>query len=377
MRVAIVHDWLSAYGGGERVLEQLLNCYPDADLYALVDFLPPEQRAFLGGREVRTSFIQHLPFARKHFRHYLPFMPFAVEQFNLRAYDLVISNSHAVAKGVITGPDQLHVSYCLSPMRYAWDLKFQYLSDTGLDRKRRGWPVRWTLHRLRQWDYCSSAGVDRFVGISRSIARRIRKVYRREAAVIHPPVDVEAFPLQEQKEDFYLTVSRRVPYKRMDLVVEAFSSMPDHRLIVIGPGTENSKLRAKGGPNIEFLGEQPFESVRDHMQRARAFVFAGEEDFGIVLVEAQACGTPVIAFNRGGALDTVLGLDQETPTGVFFAEQTPVALCGAVKEFEENGTVITPRNCRKNAERFGVRRFQSEFKAFVSDAYEAFQAEKA
>lgn len=372
-RIAIVHDWLVTYAGAERVLEQLLILYPQADLFAVCDFLPEAERGFLQGRRPRTTFIQRLPFARRKYRGYLPLMPLAIEQLDLSAYDLVISSSHAVAKGVLTGPDQLHVSYVHSPIRYAWDLQHQYLCESGLDQGVKGWIAKWLLHKIRLWDLRTANGVDCFVANSNFIARRIWKVYRREAEVIYPPVDVSSFTLREDKEDFFLTASRMVPYKKIDLIVEAFSAMPDKRLVVIGDGPDMRKIRAKAGANIQILGYQPFEVLRDYMQRAKAFVFAAEEDFGITPVEAQARGTPVIAFGKGGALESVRGLNQsDTPTGVFFEEQSVASLIAAVDRFENNREAFTASACRDNAMRFSPEVFRERFSALVAAEYEKF-----
>ncbi len=375
MRIAIVHDWLVVYAGAERVLEQMLACYPDADLFSLVDFLPAGQRAFIDNKPVTTSFIQRLPRARKKYRGYLPLMPLAVEQFDLSAYDLVISSSHAVAKGVLTGPDQLHLCMCYSPIRYAWDLQHQYLREAGLERGIKGWVAKAILHYIRLWDTRTGNGVDAFIAISRHIARRIRKVYGRDSTVIYPPVDVADFPLRADKEDFYVTASRMVPYKKVDLIVEAFSAMPDKRLVVIGDGPDFAKVQAKAGPNVQLLGFAGAEVLRDHLQRARAFVFAAEEDFGIAPLEAQACGTPVIAFGKGGALETIIPLPEAesaasspAPTGVFFYEQSVAAIIAAVERFEGAGAAITPQVCRENALRFAPERFRAEFTAFVERA---------
>jgi glycosyltransferase involved in cell wall biosynthesis len=290
-------------------------------------------------------------------------MPLAIEQLDLSGYDVIISSNHAVSKGVITGPDQLHICMCYSPMRYAWDLQHQYLSESGLDHGLKGWIAKWMLHKLRLWDVRAEKGVDHFVGISEFIARRIWKVYRRESTVIYPPVDVESFAFREQKEDFYLAASRMVPYKKMDLIVEAFLSMPDKKLVVIGDGPDFQKARAKAGPNVTLLGYQEFEVLRDYMQRAKAFIFAAEEDFGIAPVEAQACGTPVIAYAKGGATETIRGLDCERPTGVFFAMQSVDAIVDAVERFEK--VELSSLDCRENALRFSVERFRSEFNDYV------------
>ena len=372
-KIAIIHDWLTVYAGAERVLEKMLACYPDADLYSVVDFLPPDGRQFIRDKPVHTSFVQSLPFARHHYRQYLAVMPLAVEQFDLSAYDLVISSSHAVAKGVLTGPDQLHLCMCYSPMRYAWDLQHQYLREAGLDSGLMGWLAKWQLHRLRLWDSRTAHGVDGFIAISQFIRRRIRKTYRREAAVIYPPVDIEKFGLREDKEDFYLAASRLVPYKKMALIAEAFTAMPERRLVMIGDGPEMRKVRASAGSNVTVLGYQTDDVLRDYMQRAKALVFAAEEDFGIVPLEAQACGTPVIAFAKGGALETIRGLDDEQPTGVFFKEQSVPAIKTAVSSFEQEAARILPAACRENTLRFAPQRFCAEFKAYVEAEIDRFQ----
>ena len=375
-RVAIVHEWLVNHAGSEKVVEQLLQIYPQADLYAVVDFLGPGERGFLGGRVARTTFIQRLPGARRRFRHYLPLMPLAVEQHDLSGYDLIVSSSHAVAKGVLTGPDQLHVCYIHSPIRYAWDMQHQYLRESGMERGLKGAFARAMLHYMRLWDSRTAAGVDRFVANSAFIGRRVRKVYRREAGVVHPPVDVARFALRADKEDFYLTASRMVPYKRMPMIVEAFARMPQRRLVVIGDGPDMDKVRAAAGPNVTVLGFQDDATLIDHMQRARAFVFAAEEDFGITPVEAQACGTPVIAYGRGGSLETVRGRgDPARRTGVFFDAQTPEALIAAVEAFEALPVPIAPETCRRHAEDFAPERFRERFAAEVERAWAAFHGE--
>ena len=365
MRVALVHDWLVTYAGAERVLEQMLALYPEADLFSLIDFVPPAERAFLGGRRVHTSFLQRLPGVRRGYRRYLPLMPLAVEQFDLSGYDLVLSSSHAVAKGVLTGPDQLHVCYCHTPMRYAWDLQHQYLRESGLDHGMKGALARWMLSRIRMWDLRTANGVDSFIAISRFIAHRIWKAYRREATIIYPPVDTEAFTPGARREDFYITASRMVPYKRIDLIVQAFAAMPQRRLVVIGDGPDAAKVRSHGTANVEFLGHQPFEVLRDRLRRARAFVFAAEEDFGIAPLEAQACGTPVVAYGKGGILDTIRPLGEPDPTGVFFQEQSIAGLADAVERFERAEDQIDPEACRENALRFTPEQFRAELREFV------------
>lgn len=369
IRVAIIHDWLTVYAGAERVLEQMLRCYPQADIFSTVDFLPDAERSFLQGKKIQTSFIGHLPFAQSMYRSYLPLMTLAVEQFDLSHYDLIISSSHAVAKGVLTGPDQLHLCMCYSPMRYAWDLQHQYLAESKLNTGLKGWVAKYLLHRLRIWDLRTANGVDQFIAISHFIARRIKKVYRREARVIYPPVDTEAFSVGNQKKEFYLTASRLVPYKKVDLIVRAFALMPDKELIVIGDGPDYKKIKTTAPPNVTLMGHQPHQVLVTHLQSAKAFVFAAEEDFGIAPIEAQACGTPVIAYGKGGACETILGLPTDTQrTGVFFSHQTVDAICQAVRDFESLENAITPENCRSNALRFSQERFRSEFTQCVEQA---------
>ncbi|QHS23493.1 glycosyltransferase family 4 protein [Virgibacillus sp. MSP4-1] len=370
MRVAIVHDWLVTYAGAEKVLEEILNVFPDADLFSLVDFLDKNERDFIINKTVTTSFIQKLPFAKKKYRNYLPIMPLAIEQLNLSQYDVVISSSHAVAKGVITGPDQLHISYVHSPIRYAWDLQHQYLKESGLQKGLKGALTKYILYKIRNWDYRTSNGVDYFISNSDFIGRRIWKVYRRESETIYPPVDVSSFSIHENKEDFYITASRMVPYKKIDLIVDAFAKMPDKKLVVIGDGPDFKKIQSKATNNIELLGYQPFEVLKDYMQRAKAFVFAAEEDFGITPVEAQACGTPVIAFGKGGSRETVRSLDvSANPTGLFFYEQDVNAIVDGVTQFETNQSSFNPHVCRENALRFSPERFRNEIQQYIENKF--------
>lgn len=368
MRVAIVHDWLVTYAGAEKVIEQILNIYPNADLYSLVDFIPDKNRGFLKGKSAKTTFIQKFPFAKSKYRQYLPLMPLAMEQLDLSSYDLVISSSSAVAKGIITGPDQMHICYCHSPIRYAWDLQHQYLKESGLEKGIKGLVAKLILHYIRNWDYRTSNGVDFFISNSDFIGRRIWKVYRRKSTTIYPPVDVASFSLHEQKEDFFLTASRMVPYKKIDIIVEAFSKLPNKTLVVIGDGPDFNKIKSKAGPNVKMLGYKSNEVLIDYMQRAKAFIFAAEEDFGITPVEAQACGTPVIAYGKGGTKETIRGLfEDEKPTGIFFKEQTSTAIVQAIKEFENNKECFLAKNCRENAVYFSKNRFINEFSSFIND----------
>lgn len=367
MKVAVIHDWLQTQAGAEQVLEQILLAYPQADLHAVVDFLPQGERGFLHGHAVRTSFIQRLPFARRLFRQYLTLLPLAVEQFDLSAYDLVISNSHAIAKGVLTGPDTLHVSYVHSPMRYAWDLQHQYLRESGLDGGLRGLYARALLARLRRWDSATSNGIDHILTNSAYVARRIRKAWRREAQVIPPPVDVDVFtPGDDPRGETYLVASRQVAYKRIDLIAAAFAAMPDRRLLIVGEGPAHGRIRAAaaGAANIAFRPAVPRAELVALMRAARGFVFAGEEDFGIVLAEALACGTPVIAFGRGGAREILA----EGQTGLLFAAQTPAAIIDAVARFEASRARFTQAACRAAALRYAPESFRAELQRAVAEA---------
>jgi len=367
MRVAIVHDWLVVKAGAENVLAEMIALYPDADIFALVDYLPDTERGFLRGKKATTSFIAKLPFARKHYRSYLLFMPLAIEQFDLSQYDLVISSSHAVAKGVITGPNQVHISYIHSPIRYAWDLQHTYLKEANLVRGLKGLIARLILHYIRIWDQRTIHGVDYYISNSKFIARRIKKAYGKDAEIIYPPVELpEWAPID--REDFYVTASRIVPYKRIPLIVEAFKNMPNRRLIVIGDGPDAKLAHANGAANIEFAGHLPREALIDHLRRAKAFVFAAEEDFGIAPVEAQACGTPVIAYGRGGALETVVESPGPDATGLFFQQQSVASIIDAVERFEARADGWSAVSCRQNAERFSVDIFRNAFRAAVDRA---------
>jgi glycosyltransferase involved in cell wall biosynthesis len=377
-KVAIVHEWFSTVAGSEQVVEQMLDVFPEADVFFVVANPDTVERTeFLRGKKVTTSFIQNLPGAQISYQRYLPLMPMAVEQWDLSVYDIVISSAHAVSKGVLTGPDQLHISYVHSPMRYAWDLQHQYLRESGLTKGLKSLLARWMLHKLRIWDYRTAAGVDYFVANSRFVGRRIKKVYGRDADVIYPPVDVDKFELCTEKKDFYLIASRLVPYKRVDLVVEAFSALPNRQLFVIGDGPEMKKVRKLAGPNVKILGYQPFSELKRYMQTARAFVFAAEEDFGITPVEAQACGTPVIAYAKGGSRETVVHSDDARQrTGIWFEHQTVQSVIEAISRFEQLPTGISPVVCRAHAEKFSAIRFKEEFRAYVDACWERFDCSR-
>ncbi|HBS3016483.1 TPA: glycosyltransferase family 4 protein, partial [Klebsiella pneumoniae] len=355
----------------------MFDIFPDAELYSIVDFLSDEAREYFHNKKAKTTFIQNLPFAKSKYQNYLPLMPLAIEQLDVSGHDIILSSSHAVSKGVLTGPDQLHISYVHSPIRYAWDLQHQYLKESGLDHGVKGIIAKWLLHKIRIWDYRTASGVNHFVANSKFIARRINKVYGRTADVIYPPVDVKRFTLNENKKDYFVTASRLVPYKRVDLIVEAFSHMPDKQLVVIGDGSDMKKIKAKATANIEILGYQPNSVMEEYMRNAKAFIFAAEEDFGITPVEAQACGTPVIAFGKGGSLETVRPLGVNMPTGMFFEQQNISSLISAVNLFTENQELFEPANCRANALKFSVERFKNEMNNYVSQKWTDFQKFKA
>ncbi|HEO9254522.1 TPA: glycosyltransferase, partial [Klebsiella pneumoniae] len=272
--VGLVADWLVTYAGSEKVIAEFIKLFPQSDLYSVIDFLSDESRSRFMNKRAKTTFIQKLPKAKSNYQRYLPFMPLAIEQLDVSKHEIILSSSHAVAKGILTGPDQLHISYVHSPIRYAWDLQHQYLREAGLDKGIKSYIARMLLHKIRLWDCRTANGVDHFIANSQFIARRIKKVYGRDADVIYPPVDVNRFELNFNKEDYFFTASRLVPYKRIDLIVEAFSEMPNRKLVVIGDGPEMQKIKSKAKTNIEILGYQPDSVMQEYMRNAKAFVFA-------------------------------------------------------------------------------------------------------
>ncbi len=376
LRVAIVHDWLDTWRGGENALAEVIAVYPQADLFALVDFLPDAQRSRILGKRAHTSFLQRVPGAARHFRALLPLFPRAIESLDVADYDLVISISHAVAKGVRTHKRQLHVCYCLTPMRYAWDLRETYLVSAKAQRGPKRLMANAVLDRLQQWDFDVTARVDQFIAISEFIRTRIRHCYAVEAMVIHPPVDVDFFTpgASAPSRVAYCTASHWVAYKRLDLMVEAFRELPGHRLVVAGDGPELRRARRRAGGNVEFLGEVSRERLRALLRESRAFIFAAEEDFGIAPVEAQACGTPVIAFARGGAAETIRGADAAQPTGAFFTVQSAAAIRAAILALEQRGAATTAEACRANAERFAPELFRERLAGEIGIALAAFRA---
>lgn len=368
MKKALVHDWYYVNGGAEKVVHSMNNIWDDFDHFALVDFLNEKDRDFiLNGQKVNTSFIQKLPTAKSNHRKFLQLFPYAVEQFDLRDYDLVLSSSASIAKGVLTNQNQLHICYCHSPMRYAWDLYHQYLEDSKLKKGLKSIYAKYVLHKVRQWDIASVNRVDEFVANSKFIANRIKKVYNRDATVIYPPVDVNSFTLETEKDDYYFTASRMVPYKKIMLIVKAFNNLPEKKLVVSGDGPEFNAIKKIAKPNITLLGFTSKNELKKQLQKAKAFVFAAEEDFGILPVEAQACGTPIIAYGKGGLLETVIN----NITGVFFYKQTEDAIIEAIGNFEKK--VFDYNEIRNHSLKFSKERFNKELKTFVEKKYNQFE----
>lgn len=370
MKVAIVQEWLVTVGGSDKVVKAILDVFPDADIYTLVAKKEVCDELGIPWEKVHTSFIQKMPLGTKKHRAYLPLFPFAIEQFDLRGYDVVISSSHCVAKGVLTKADQLHICYCHSPIRYCWDMYNEYLEESHLDKGFKSWLVRLMLHPIRQFDAIAGSRVDYYISNSDYVGQRIRKTYRRKATTIHPNIDISNFELCNDKLEYYLASSRLVAYKKIDTIIEAFNQMPDKKLVVIGGGPNLEAYRKLAKDNVTVMGYQPFDVLKDKMQHAKAFVFAADEDFGMIPIEAQSCGTPVIAYGHGGSLETVNG----GKTGLFFNEQTPEAIVEAVNKFESMGSQpFAPADCRQWAEGFSEERFKREIKEFVEEKYEEFK----
>ncbi len=362
LRVVLVHDWLTGMRGGEKVLEALAGHWPSAPIFTLLHqkgSLSP----LLEAHPIHTSLLQSLPGIHRWYRYALPIMPWAVG-WDFPACDLVLSSSHCVAKGVVPPAGVPHVCYCHTPMRYAWNMRDAYFQRRGM----KAWVIHRLLDRLREWDRRTAAHVTHFIANSQVVRRRIQECYQREAVVIPPPVDTNFYcPAPVPREDFFLVLSAFAPYKRLDLAVEACKRL-DRNLVIIGSGQEENKLRALAGPKTTFLGWQSAEVLRDHLRKCKALLFPGEEDFGIVPVEAQACGTPVIAFGQGGATETVVGLgDSPHPTGVFFPDQSVDALVDAVERFERERDGFTPAHLRHHALRFRTERFNEQILDFLRE----------
>jgi glycosyltransferase involved in cell wall biosynthesis len=362
MRVALIHDWLTGRRGGEKVLEALAEIFPEAPIYTLFHF-KDSQAAEIEEKKIRTSFLQRMPFLKRHYRWYLPLFPLAAESFDLQAFDLVVSSSHCVAKGIIPHPDALHVSYVHSPVRYAWNQYWSYFGPGKLGAFSR-LLVPPMIHALRQWDVTSAARVDHFVANAGAVARRIEKYYRRPAEVIHPPVDTDFFTPGDgaPARDFDLIVTALVPYKKVDLAVGAYNRL-GRPLKIVGDGPDYKSLKAAAKPNVEFTGSLGGEDLRTLYRNARLYLLPGEEDFGISVVEAQACGTPVVAFGRGGATETV----RAGETGLFFGRPTVDALLEALDKFGK--LAFNGRAVREQALRFSAALFKSRMSGFLRDKW--------
>ena len=369
MRIAIVHDWCPDFRGGERVLAELCKLFKTAEVFTLFDFLPDEiKQQHFPGVTFHTSIANRIPKVRKFYLALFPICPLLIEQFDVTQYDAVISSSAAYARGVLTRPDQPHLCYVHSPIRYAWDEQFSYLQQGNLGFGPKGLLFRYLMHRLRLWDVRTAHGPDLMLANSSYVRARIRRVYGLDARVVFPPVDVDEAAVCVDKDDYYVTAAFLAPYKRTDLVIDAFNAMPTRKLLVVGDGQQAAKLKDRAGPNISFAGYLPRAEYIKAVSRARALVFAGCEDFGIALAEAQAYGTPLIAFARGGAMDIVRPLGRiGEPTGVLFEHQSVQSVIDAVKRFDINAEHIQPLACRKNAMRFNPERFAREiYAAFAS-----------
>ncbi|MGB2804154.1 MAG: glycosyltransferase [Candidatus Zixiibacteriota bacterium] len=365
MRVALVHDWLTGMRGGEKCLEILCELFPDATLHTLLHKKGSVSET-ISRMRITTSFVQSLPFAMDHYRKYLPLFPTAIEQFDLTGFDLVISSSHCVAKGVVTSPETCHICYCHTPMRYAWEMYYTYFSKNSLNPVVR-WTVPFFMNYLRTWDERSSDRVDHFVANSQNVRRRIKKHYRRDAEVIYPPVDTGYFGMSKNQGEYFLVVSALVPYKRIDLAVLAFNEL-NLPLLIVGEGAEKKKLMKMAKKNIKFIDWQSGPELIGYYQQCRALIFPGEEDFGIVPVEAQACGKPVIAFGKGGATESVEGAypDQDVTsshTGLFFSPQTVEALIQAVRGFES--ARFDPEQIREHTLRFDKEVFRERIRELI------------
>jgi glycosyltransferase involved in cell wall biosynthesis len=369
LKTAIVHDWFAGFAGSEKVVRSINNILPDADIYTLFDLLSDSDRKLImNDKKPQTSFLQSMPFIKNNHRSYLPLFPYAIEQFDLSGYDLIVSSSHAVAKGVLTNSGQLHICYCHTPIRYAWDLTHQYLNEAGLKKGLKSFIARSTLHYIRMWDINSAGRPDNFIANSSYIAERIKKIYNRAADVIYPPVDVDRFEISENNEDYFVTASRLVPYKRVDLIVKAFAAMPDKKLIVVGDGPGYEKLKSIASSNVSFTGYLSTEGLNQYLKTAKAFIFAADEDFGIAPIEALACGTPVIAFNKGGTAETIIN----GKYGILFNEQTADSIRHAVEEFETNNIRFNPQELRIYAGKYSRQTFEEKISAFIKSKVKSF-----
>jgi glycosyltransferase involved in cell wall biosynthesis len=353
-------------GGAEQVFKEIFSSFPQADIYALFNNMSSElQKEFLGDKKITVSFLQKFPFARKNHRYFFPFFKYAIESFDLSKYDLIISSSHAVAKGVKITDGQRHLCYCHTPVRYAWDMRTEYLEHVTNKGVRK--IANWQLDKLKKWDHHSANRVTKFAANSVYVSKRIKNHYLRDAQVVYPPINTEFFipnGITVKDRSQYIVVSRLVPYKRIDLIIRAFNKMPNLHLKIIGEGPEYLSLKEAANDNIEFLGFTGNEQLRKEFQKSKALILAANEDFGITSLEAQACGIPVLALRKGGYLETV----KEGKTGFFFDKQDVESIVEGVRKFEKDRHTLEPESARENALRFSRKRFREEFKSFVESA---------
>ena len=380
---AIIHDWFleKSLGGAEKVTflidKLLIKHYRTPTLFSLVSNISNLEKINFKNRKIQTSLIQNLPFGKRYVQKFLPLLPFAIEQIDLSKYDFIISSSHAFAKGIITSPDQLHISFVHTPMRYAWDQMNTYLQQTKLAKFGLEIPIRYILYKLREWDFSSSQRIDYLIANSNFTAKRIKKYWGRESEVINPPVDIARFKFNNTRGDFYLSVNRLVPNKRIDILVEAFNklSLP---LIIIGDGPERMKLEKMASSNITFIRDSSNFEVEDYMSRCRAFVYAGIEDFGIAPLEAMASGAPVIGLEKGGILDSVNCLTKpekdKIPTGILFKEQSSKDVIDVVDWFEDNKIWrrFNSQDLNQHTQKFNIESFNNKFQDFIERSWDKF-----
>jgi len=353
-KIAIVHDWLYAAGGAEVVLAKLLQMFPKADIYTMVDLLPKKHRDFLEGHQIYTSILQKYSFVAKNHKYFIPIMPYLVEQFDLSQYDLIISDSHFVAKGVITAPKQLHIAYIYSPVRYGWDMYFDYDKAGAFGKGLKNLFMKRWLHKLRIWDFVSAQRADFLISSSKFIQKRVKKYWGRDSTLVYPAIEIDDTIYCEKKQEYFVTLSRLIEYKKIDIMIEAFNELPQKKLIIIGEGRMKEKLQKISKSNITFTGYLPKNEAMEIVSKAKAFIFMAKEDFGIVPIEAQACGTPVIAYADGGAEETIL----KDKTGVFIEKQDKESLKEAILNFKiEN---FSPSVCREFAKNFSSFNFEKQ-----------------
>ena len=365
-KIAIIHDWLEKKGGAEKVLEDLLLIYPNSDLFLLADFMKKKDRKFLKNRKIKYSFIQYLPFAKKIFRFYFVLMPLALRLFNFNKYDLIISSSHSFAKNIKKNDKQMHICYCHTPVRYVHVMRDEYTKNYyGIKNIFLKNLLKIILNMIKNWDINSNKNVDHFIANSKYIKKRIKKIYNRTSTVIHPPVDTDKFILKKNKKNFYLTASRLVPYKKIDIIIKAFNKLPQYTLHVIGDGPKLKEYKNLANSNIKVTGWANQKKLIKNMQECKCFIFAALEDFGIVPVEAQSCGTPVIAYGKGGALDTVVNYPKKNPTGIFFKKQIPNSIIKSIKLFEKNYHYFKFIHSKNNSLKFSRKSFRIKFKTFI------------